>query len=99
MLLIPEKIDMPGIKRYLSNLDEVYSIHDLHVWAISTTVTALSVHLVVRYERIDNKFLDEIQTHLKNQYSIEHTTIQFERESKNTLNTECLKVKFLLRMD
>ena len=85
---VPEKIDMPGVKRYLSSLDEVCSIHDLHVWAISTTVTALSVHLVVRSERIDNNFLDEIQTHLKNQYSIEHTTIQLERESKNTLNND-----------
>ena len=85
---VPEKIDMPGIKQYLSSLDEVCSIHDLHVWAISTTVTALSVHLVVRSEHIDNNFLDEIQTHLKNHYSIEHTTIQLERESKNTLNND-----------
>ncbi|MCU7939121.1 MAG: cation diffusion facilitator family transporter [gamma proteobacterium symbiont of Bathyaustriella thionipta] len=83
---VPKNIDMPGIKHYLSELEEVHSIHDLHVWAISTTVTALSVHLVVTTERINNEFLDCIQTHLKQKYHIEHTTIQLELESETPLN-------------
>ena len=85
---VPENIDIQGVKNYLNGLDEVSSIHDLHVWAISTTVTALSVHLVVKTERINNEFLDCIQTHLKEHFSIEHSTIQVETKSQNTLNND-----------
>jgi cobalt-zinc-cadmium efflux system protein len=79
---VPENIDMPGIKKYLSELDEVCNFHDLHVWAISTTITALSVHLVVTSEKIDNQFLAKIQSHLHDNFSVEHATIQIEQQGQ-----------------
>ena len=76
---VPENIDMPGLKKYLAGLEPVMSYHDLHVWAISTTITALSVHLVVKSDKLDNQLLTDIQQHLNDHFSIEHATIQVEQ--------------------
>jgi len=78
-LAVPENIDMPGLKKYLASLESVNSYHDLHVWAISTTITALSVHLVVKSNKLDNQLLTDIQQHLNDHFSIEHATIQVEQ--------------------
>ncbi len=75
---VPENINMPGIKAYFNAIERVESFHDLHVWAISTTITALSVHLVVSTEKTDNAFLNQLQKDLLQQFSIEHATIQIE---------------------
>ena len=79
---VPENIDMPGIKHYLIEHELVSSFHNLHVWAISTTVTALSVHLIVKTDKIDNQFLMNIQKNLHDNFSIEHATIQVEFEGE-----------------
>jgi cobalt-zinc-cadmium efflux system protein len=71
---VPEGIDTKGITEYLSNLKSVNQIHDLHIWALSTTETALTVHLVVT----DKVFLQPIQKHLHDHFDIEHATIQIE---------------------
>jgi len=44
---VPEGTDLPAIQRYLEQLPGVATVHDLHVWAMSTTEAALTVHLVV----------------------------------------------------
>ncbi len=75
---VPRDIDMEGIKDYLLNLPDIKEIHALHVWALSTTQNALTVHLVSMNREIDNDFLDEIQDHLHDNYKIEHPTIQIE---------------------
>ncbi|MFW6099939.1 MAG: cation transporter, partial [Bacteroidota bacterium] len=58
----------------------VEDIHDLHVWAISTTQIALSVHLVIP-GGCDDKFLSEFQEELYHNFGIGHTTIQIENKS------------------
>jgi cobalt-zinc-cadmium efflux system protein len=75
---VPENIDLPAIRRYLLDIDCVEAIHDLHVWPLSTTETALTVHLVVNSERLDNPFLLDLQQHLHDHFGIEHATIQVE---------------------
>lgn len=77
---VPDHIDMAQIKEYLQNLDSVVQLHDLHVWALSTTETALSVHLVITDNLIKNDFLQKIQKHLHDNFEIEHATIQLETE-------------------
>lgn len=77
---VPQGIDVHHIKSYLTGLENVSDIHDLHVWALSTTETALTVHLVTESELIDNCFLQEIQEHLHHHFNISHTTIQVENE-------------------
>ncbi len=77
---VPENIDVQGIKHYLEKHELVLSFHDLHIWAISTTVTAMTVHLIVKTNQLDNQLLLTIQKKLHDDFSIEHTTIQVEHE-------------------
>jgi len=78
---VPQGIDVQHIKDYLTGLNNVTEIHDLHIWAISTTETALTVHLVTTHELIDNCFLEKIQEHLHHHCNITHATIQIENEA------------------
>jgi cobalt-zinc-cadmium efflux system protein len=75
---VPQEINVLDIQNYLKNLKNVSEIHDLHVWALSTTETALTVHLVTSNECIDNRFLQEIEAYLHHHFNITHTTIQLE---------------------
>ncbi|MFA4915494.1 MAG: cation diffusion facilitator family transporter [Syntrophales bacterium] len=78
---VPAGIDMAGIKTYLNCLESVCQIHDLHVWPLSTSEIALSVHLIGTGDPMRNDFLIEVQQHLHDQFGIEHATIQVENEA------------------
>jgi len=75
---VPRGIDIAGIKQYLNSFEHVCRIHDLHVWPLSTTEIALTVHIVVNRESLDNNFLQSLQEHLYDHFGIEHSTIQVE---------------------
>jgi len=79
---VPEGIDMAGIKSYLTGFENVSKIHDLHVWSISTTEVALTVHLIVKEDYRDKGFLPGLQKHLHNHFGIDHSTIQVERQDE-----------------
>jgi cobalt-zinc-cadmium efflux system protein len=75
---VPRDINMPEVKKYLSGLKGVTNVHDLHIWAISTTETALTAHLVIP-ENVDQEFIYEnIKEELHNDFNITHSTIQIE---------------------
>lgn len=78
---VPNNIDSKGIEKYLSELDKVHSLHDLHIWALSTTETALTAHLIIKGDKLDNEMLFDIQKHLHDHFDIEHSTIQMESNS------------------
>ncbi len=78
---VPSNIDPDEVEAYLRGLPDVLRLHDLHIWAISTTETALTVHLVVQKKEISNEFLDEVSRELHDRFGIEHPTIQIERET------------------
>ncbi len=82
---VPQGIDISEIRAYLTGLKPVSEIHDLHVWALSTTETALTVHLVTTSDYIDDNLLQTIQNHLHDQFDIEHATIQIENEAHGNL--------------
>ncbi|MDF1882265.1 cation transporter [Sulfurimonas sp. MAG313] len=88
---VPEHIDIQEIKKYLLDCEKVLEIHDLHIWALSTNQTALSVHLILSHEKSDNVLLLQVQKHLKEHFSVEHTTIQIESSENNfcSLNNPC----------
>ncbi len=90
---VPRHIDIEKIGAYLSGLDTVCHFHDLHVWALSTTETALSVHIVVNHDSIRNDFLDTIQEHLHDHCGVEHATIQVERLTGNQMahDPQCVR--------
>lgn len=76
---VPAAIDVAAIERYLRGLPGVRDIHDLHVWGLSTTETALTVHLVVPAGYPGDAFLDEVVEELEHHYGIHHCTLQIEQ--------------------
>jgi cobalt-zinc-cadmium efflux system protein len=74
----PRDIDADRVRSYLSALPEVESVHDLHIWAMSTTEVALSVHLVAPQGKND-EMLGQIVPELLRRFGIEHPTVQIER--------------------
>lgn len=90
---VPKNIDIDGIKRYFMSFDHVTRIHDLHVWPLSTTRVALTVHLVVNHEMLDNTFLKVLQEHLHNHFGIEHSTFQIETGEEKDICGEAFHQK------
>lgn len=84
---VPKNVDIAGIRSYLTGLDNVTLIHDLHVWPLSTTEIALTVHVMVTDEQLNNDFLREIELYLHDHFGIEHATIQVEKHDDNI---ECM---------
>jgi cobalt-zinc-cadmium efflux system protein len=78
---VPQDIDLQKIESYFLAISSVTEIHHLHVWGLSTTETALTVHLVVDSEK-NNDLLSRINKELKSKFSIGHATIQFESISQ-----------------
>lgn len=74
---VPDHIDLQDVKQYLESVPEVTDVHDLHIWALSTTETALTVHLKT-VTRTDTAFITGIQQQLQERYGIGHATIQVE---------------------
>lgn len=82
---VPEKIDVDGVERFLSSLPGVSEIHDLHIWAMSTTEVAMTVHLVKPDLGNEDALLRSASETLHRQFDISHTTIQIERSVDVTL--------------
>ncbi|MCE5346708.1 MAG: cation diffusion facilitator family transporter [Bacteroidales bacterium] len=82
---VPKNINIEAVREYLSSLPEVSNIHDLHIWALSTTDAALTVHLTT-LKLTDTEFIANIQHQLREQFNIGHTTIQVEY---GTANADC----------
>ncbi|MGL4438245.1 MAG: cation diffusion facilitator family transporter [Bosea sp. (in: a-proteobacteria)] len=75
---VPEAIDRQAVADWLGNQPGVSNVHDLHIWALSTTRTALAVHLV--WDGADaDVFLDHVTDELENEFGIGHATVQLER--------------------
>ena len=77
---VPEGIDPEEIRTYLSGLPGITGVHDLHIWGMSTTETALTVHLEKPEPEGDDRLLKSIAHELHERFGIDHTTIQWERE-------------------
>lgn len=75
---VPAGIDPHAVESYLSRLDGVKAVHDLHIWGMSTTEAALTVHLVMPNPPTDDKFLHEVGHELQEHFEICHITIQIE---------------------
>jgi len=75
---VPRNIELEKVERYLEQLPGVAKVHDLHIWAMSTTETALTVHLVKPDGCIDDEWLARICDDLQHRFQIGHVTIQLE---------------------
>ena len=79
---VPRGIDLKEVGNYLKSVKGVKEVHDLHIWAMSTTETALTAHLVIPDETKDDFFLKKICGELHSKFGIVHSTIQIEKSAQ-----------------
>ncbi|HEX7871658.1 MAG TPA: cation diffusion facilitator family transporter [Sphingobium sp.] len=76
---VPSGIEPYRVEQHLAGLDGVRAVHDLHIWSMSTTETAMTVHLVMPGGAPDDAFLHRVAEEMRARFGIGHTTIQVER--------------------
>jgi cobalt-zinc-cadmium efflux system protein len=75
---VPAGIDPHAVENYLEKLPGVTAVHDLHIWAMSTTEVALTVHLVMEEAPRNDLFLRDVSDKLRDRFGIGHATTQIE---------------------
>lgn len=75
---VPRNIDERAVRLYLQECSGVAQVHDLHIWAMSTTETALTAHLVMPGGHPGDEFLAQLSQALRGNFGIAHATIQIE---------------------
>lgn len=79
MNAVPPQVNAEAVEAYLRKLEGVTDIHDLHIWGLSTTENALTVHLVIPRGYPGDAYLDNIARHLSKQFNVHHCTLQTEQ--------------------
>jgi cobalt-zinc-cadmium efflux system protein len=80
---VPRGISLDAVELELAAIDGVDEVHDLHVWPISTTETALTAHVVAPRVKSTDGLLRQIRTLVHDRFGIDHSTIQVERENQD----------------
>ena len=75
---VPAGIEPLAVRTYLAEHPGVASVHDLHIWAMSTTETALTAHLVMPAGHPGDAFLAQASRELHDLFGVEHATLQIE---------------------
>src|SRR5580704_5777562 len=75
---VPEGVDSGAVRAHLMAVPGVTALHDLHIWGMSTTETALTCHLVMPKGHPGDAALSAIARELEAHYHINHTTLQIE---------------------
>jgi cobalt-zinc-cadmium efflux system protein len=75
---VPESIDPEKVKTFLGALPGVVEVHDLHIWAMSTTETALTAHLVMPGNSCEPTFVADACRKLHDAFDIDHSTLQID---------------------
>lgn len=78
---VPRGIDPAAVRDYLSKRPGVDSLHDLHIWPMSTTETALTCHLVIPAGHPGDAYIAETCTTLRERFRISHATLQIETDA------------------
>ncbi|GLS43519.1 cation efflux system protein [Methylobacterium brachythecii] len=88
---VPPNIDAAAVHAVLKNRPGISSLHDLHIWSMSTTEIALTAHLVTERALLSDDFLRETARELRETFGIAHATLQIERIGIGdcTLPAEC----------
>ena len=87
---VPEGIDLEEVKNYLGSVEGVTDLHDLHIWAMSTTENALTAHVIINESSDGDTLLKTLNKDLHDKFGIGHTTLQLENEKlNNNCNGNC----------
>ncbi len=78
---VPAAIEPEEVREFLTSQPGVASLHDLHIWAMSTTESALTAHLVMPETPADDAFLHRLTEELHRRFDIDHATLQVERDA------------------
>lgn len=73
---VPDGIDEQAVRTHLATRPGVASVHDLHIWPMSTTETALTAHLVIPGGHPGDAFLEQLAHGLEHEFGIAHITVQ-----------------------
>lgn len=76
---VPGSLDTESIRQFIQGHGGVSEVHDLHVWALSTTSVALTAHLVVPAGDPDGRLLADLSEGLQKRFRIDHATLQIEQ--------------------
>jgi len=81
----PKEIKIKKISDKLTEFEEIYDVHDLHVWTLTSNVFAMSAHVKIKQEFISqtNNILRKINDVMKEEFGINHCTIQIEHDLIN----------------
>ena len=86
---VPREIDYKDVETYLNDIPGVEDVHDLHIWALSTSDTAMTVHLVIPSGQTD-QFIYDLRRELHDRFGIEHVTVQIEKEFEDEEYRHCV---------
>lgn len=76
---VPHAVDAGAVAAYLQNLPGVTALHDLHIWGLSTSTVALTVHVIMPAGHPGDAFLRQCAQELQTRFTIGHATIQIEQ--------------------
>lgn len=75
---VPRAIELKEVRDFLGTLPDVQAVHDLHVWAMSTTEIALTAHLVLPWPAREPSFFGDVEQELHERFGISHVTLQID---------------------
>lgn len=89
---VPRGIDVEQVLSALSDLPGVETVHDLHIWPMSTSENAMTAHLVIPGGHPGKGFLANVEASMKEQFAIHHITVQIELEDEEAemCQTDCV---------
>lgn len=78
----PKDLDLEKVARAIGSIKSVSGIHDLHVWTITSGLYALSGHLTVESETLEegSRIIENVADQLRRSFGIQHVTLQLERQ-------------------
>ncbi|MGB3864585.1 MAG: cation diffusion facilitator family transporter [Xanthobacteraceae bacterium] len=82
---VPRRVDPAAVRGFLESRDGVAALHDLHIWAMSTTELALTCHLVIPAGAPGDAYLIDVTHALRERFGIGHTTIQIETDAAHCI--------------
>jgi len=74
----PADVNLALLRETMQKTPGVVSVHDLHVWSLTSGINALSAHIIIQEKVTPNQVLSAINTQVKEPFKIKHTTIQIE---------------------
>jgi len=79
-MAVPNSVAQDEVEDYLGSVPGVLEVHDLHIWGLSTTQTALTAHLVCN-DPTAERSLHDVTTVLRDRFGIGHATLQIETDA------------------